>query len=315
MNDMWKKFISTYNGFRFQEIDKCEGHIYHYTSPEGLKGIFDSGSLFATDMYYLNDESEGMYIISLIKDNIDSLCHGNSEFIKLVEKEINIGILGKWTEQIHNYTISFSCNGDSLAMWNYYTKGNAIQGYNVGFDVRELTDNIKIEILDNEGKLVERDVDNHLVLFQGKVIYDPRRQLEIIKNIFDKFYLVYAENTNDEAMTLMAHYVVQKSMDYGRFFKPPKFSIEEEYRLMYSTCIFANGEAVEKGIPFKELYRIQQGCLIPYQKCIFSKESLKEITFSPTLHNEMAEAGLMRMLYTKGLKKVKVKKSTIPLRF
>ena len=42
--------------------------IYHYTSSSGLLGILSSESLWFTDFSVLNDESEGNYIYSLVKD-------------------------------------------------------------------------------------------------------------------------------------------------------------------------------------------------------------------------------------------------------
>ena len=136
--DNWNEFIKLYNSFQYQGIEKCHGTIYHYTSPESLQGIFETNSLFATDLYFLNDASEGMYVIKLIQDNIEKLCQNNKKLIKAVRHELRLLELGKWTELIHNYTISFSMNGDSLEMWNYYTKGSSIQGYNIGFDIDKL---------------------------------------------------------------------------------------------------------------------------------------------------------------------------------
>ncbi len=162
----WNEFIKLYNSFQYEEIEKLHGNIYHYTSPEGLKGIFDTSSLFASDMYFLNDSSEGMYVISLIEENIDRLCKSENELKRYVEKELRLIKSGKWQEQIHNYIISFSQNGDSLEMWNYYTKGNSIQGYNIGFDIDKLSSCIQIEILDDNGGQIPRDNEKHLVLYQ-----------------------------------------------------------------------------------------------------------------------------------------------------
>ena len=97
----------------YTSIEKLHGNIYHYTSPEGLKGIFDTSSLFASDMYFLNDSSEGMYVISLIEENIDRLCKSENELKRYVEKELRLIKSGKWQEQIHNYIISFSQNAVS----------------------------------------------------------------------------------------------------------------------------------------------------------------------------------------------------------
>lgn len=314
--DNWKEFIKLFNSFQYNGIDQYTGTIYHYTSPEGLKGIFDTHSLFATDMYFLNDSSEGMYVIKLIEENIRYLCKENDQLIKCVKRELNLIKLGKWEEQIHNYTISFSCDSDSLEMWNYYTKGNSIQGYNIGFDVSKLADTIQIEILNGEGKQIERNKENHLKLYHGKIIYDKERQMMLISNIFEIFYNKYQEIEDEEMLPVIAHLAVVKTIYYGNFFKAKEFSIEEEYRFIYSTYLLEGRDNSRKGIPCKEEFRIHEGYLIPYQKCKFDVSCIQEVTFSPSLCNEMAEAGLKRLLNQHGIVgEDKIKKSGIPLRF
>lgn len=72
----------------------------------------------------------------------------------------------------------------------------------------------------------------------------------------------------------------------------------------------------DNGIPAKEQFRILGGRLIPYQKCKFDMSSIDLVTFSPSLHNEMAEAGLNRLLKKYGIEgENKIKISDIPLRF
>ena len=39
--------------------DSCDDWIYHYTSPEGLRGIIDSGELWLTNTAFVNDTTEG----------------------------------------------------------------------------------------------------------------------------------------------------------------------------------------------------------------------------------------------------------------
>lgn len=316
MMDNWGRFIKVYNGFQCEEIEKLTGTIFHYTSPNGLKGIFDSSSLFATDMYFLNDASEGMYVTQLILEHISELCRNNKELIRCVERELNLVSLGKWEELIHNYIISFSCNGDSLEMWNYYTKGNSIQGYNIGFDVEKLANTIQIEILDESGKQIERSESKHLKLYQGKVIYDKDKQMILVKKIFDSFCDLYEEINSEEFLSQAARYMVAKTINYGQFFKAKEFAVEEEYRFIYATYLLEGISNLKKGIPCTEKFRIHEGCLIPYQKCRFDVNSIDAITFSPSLHNDMAEAGLIRLLKQHRIfGDDMIRKSNIPLRF
>lgn len=257
-----------------------------------------------------------MYVIELIQDNIKQLCQNNETLIKYVERELGLSKIGKWTELVHKYTISFSMNGDSLEMWNYYTKGNSIQGYNIGFDIDKLASTIQIEILNDGGQQTPRNYDKHLVLFQGKVIYDKKRQLELIESIFNKFYSRYVELGDEQMLPIVANYMVNKAMDYGLFFKSKEFEVEDEYRFIFSTYLLEGKDNSEKGIPCKEKFRIHGGCIIPYQKCLFDVDSILGVTFSPSLFNDMTEAGLNRLLEQYGINgDNRIKKSSIPLRF
>ena len=93
--------------------------------------------------------------------------HSENELKRYVEKELRLIKSGKWQEQIHNYIISFSQNGDSLEMWNYYTKGNSIQGYNIGFDIDKLSSCIQIEILDDAG--LKRLLDQCGIMHENRI--------------------------------------------------------------------------------------------------------------------------------------------------
>ena len=313
----WRNLVKLYNEMKFSELEKYFGDIYHYTSPEGLKGILDSESMFATDMLFLNDKSENMYVIDIVKNNLDILCNNNLELRKDIEREIKLIKAGRWEEKIHNYTISFCMEKDVLGMWNYYTKGNSIQGYALEINAGKLAKELRIEILDTEKKPVWRNQDKHLVLFEGKVIYDETKQLQIVKYIFEKFIDVCAtEEEFENNRGILAHLIMEKVIGYGKFFKAPAFKSEKEYRFIYSTYLMENEEFSKMGIPYKELFRVKDGCFIPYQKCKFNLAAIKTIMFSPSLYNEVTCAGLRRMLDNKeDSKHIEIEESGIPLRY
>lgn len=102
--------------------------VYHYTSPQGIYSILANKSLWFTDCQYLNDKSEN----------------------KLLED-------GK-----RKYILCASSNADTVAMWNYYVKNNAYQGYNLGINVEGLTASIKNDIKNPE-----------IILEHGIVNYCP----------------------------------------------------------------------------------------------------------------------------------------------
>ena len=47
--------------------DKPPEILYHYTTAKGLLGIFNTKSIWATHVSYLNDEQEFVYITTIFK--------------------------------------------------------------------------------------------------------------------------------------------------------------------------------------------------------------------------------------------------------
>jgi hypothetical protein len=54
-------------------MDKPPDHLYHYTSIEGLMGILTNRSLWATEIYFLNDTQELRYSDGVLKKVCDEL--------------------------------------------------------------------------------------------------------------------------------------------------------------------------------------------------------------------------------------------------
>jgi hypothetical protein len=133
--------------------------LYHYTTQQGLLGIINSKSIWATDMFYLNDASEYEYTVNKYKDILTGYLNeiekkvspdynairniyirqprDSEKFLKSVP-ELVVDI----REQVPSYICSFSENGDILSQWRgYCPQGN---GFSIGFDTRELIERLKI---------------------------------------------------------------------------------------------------------------------------------------------------------------------------
>lgn len=83
-------------------MNESEKILYHYTSLEGLMGIIESKSIWATNVLYLNDASELNYSLKLIEEEIDNL----KEKIPVNDK--NIGKFSFLNELIENIDIFIS---------------------------------------------------------------------------------------------------------------------------------------------------------------------------------------------------------------
>ena len=122
------------------EPDAAQQPIYHYTDAAGLRGILQTGRVWATHTDFLNDAAELEFAcdelkdalreqIELLKDLDESAEQGGS-------REAAAAFLQDFVEDLNGtiggnvYVSSFSLDGDSLAQWRAY----APAGYAIEFD-------------------------------------------------------------------------------------------------------------------------------------------------------------------------------------
>lgn len=103
---------------------------YHYTDAAGLRGMIENSRLWATDIRFLNDPSEGSFLPERILGLMASKVGGTSK----IEQEIIKGVRDalsspQWKHT--TYCISLSGDGDLLSQWRGY--GGFGKGYAVGF--------------------------------------------------------------------------------------------------------------------------------------------------------------------------------------
>jgi hypothetical protein len=111
--------------------------IYHYTNDVGLKGILETGQLWLTDIFSLNDPSElthGFSVaINALKSKIASDFAVGQKFAKNFAAFAEQGAIPKTA---HFFMCSFSSCEDDLGQWRAY--GDNGRGYAVGFDAEAL---------------------------------------------------------------------------------------------------------------------------------------------------------------------------------
>jgi len=101
--------------------------IYHYTSIEVLSKILDNQKIRFTNLSFLNDKSEYIYALQLLKDKISEYETKNHIIDKLEQT-----LLDKFFFANKLYSVSFSEHEDWLGFWNsYYVPKN--EGISIGF--------------------------------------------------------------------------------------------------------------------------------------------------------------------------------------
>lgn len=280
--------------------------IYHYTSPEGILGILTNHTLWLSEITYMNDESEITYTFDLLTDilaqNNNEICQTFKDSLKTnIEKRTQLpSNLFDYVHRDSIFVACFSTKNDDISLWNYYTKTGSMAGYNIGFKVDKLVEKVKSEL----------KVMYHFIY--GKTICDKYKQEGYIKEAIEEYNLLYQKmpTTEDKENVLKSFWGLIHI--FSLFFKKEAFKNENEYRFViteYTDILQKRNRA------FQINNRIQNGLIIPYIELDFDKDSVSEITISPTIKQLYYKAGVESLLHQNEYHQTQVKMSEIPLRY
>lgn len=285
-----------------EESDKI---LFHYTSLEGLLGIIESKSIWATNVLYLNDASELNYLINLLREQINNV----KDKIPVVSKGLGKfsffdGLIENIDKFIsHPYPIgffvcSFSEEKDLLSQWRGYCPRGI--GFSVGFNLDKLkgcAEESKCSItLCNYN---EEDQKSAL----RKVISDISARYDVeIKN--SSWPGPWGETEQELFADLLMEFI-----ELAPTFKHPKFEAEKEWRIIASRNLKSM-----KSIRF----RPGQSMIVPYIKIPLPTEGdnliINNIVVGPTHEPRLSKASVEMLLKSKNVKFDEVQYSTIPYR-
>lgn len=202
----------------------------------------------------------------------------------------------RWFNDIYQvpeyYIASFACNGDSLSLWNYYTKNVNKIGYNIRFSLGLFKKSLK-----------------SISFSVHRVIYDKKEQEEKLTRLINEFNAGWNEQQSVNYLGVLIALFWEMVDLYSIEFKSPVFQEENEIRIVYKD---------DKKHSLKEKFREVNGIFVPYFEVSFSKECVNGITISPMQREELVVDGVCRLLKHYGycsVGKEKVALSEIPLRY
>jgi hypothetical protein len=201
--------------------------LYHYTNAAGLKGIIESKTIWATQFDFLNDRTEFLYAIDVIKGRLEARGDVFSP------AAFSIGDIGKTLTKQPHYVASFCEHHDLLSQWRGYAQTN--DGYSVGFRFQDLA----------RKKDLARGVD--LV----QLIYQRSEQDRLLDMVLDAGQ--EAIDASPGASIKIATATVINLLPFFYRFKHELFSGESEWRLIGS----ADDVTPEK-------FRVVGGHFVPY---------------------------------------------------
>jgi hypothetical protein len=119
--------------------------LYHYTDDIGLKGVIESGNLWLTDIFSLNDPTELSHgVPHAVKILKEMVANGPPE-TKIFAKHFTNFYQDGLRESAHYFTCSFSDHENDLGQWLAYADNG--RGYALGFDAEALASTFMGDII------------------------------------------------------------------------------------------------------------------------------------------------------------------------
>ena len=216
-----KSFLDTVES---QEPPKI---IYHYTNDVGLRGILESGQLWLSDIFNLNDPSELSHGFShAVKILNDKAAEGPPES-QVFAKHFAAFHQGGMQGSAHYFVCSFSADGNDLGQWRAYADNG--RGYALGFDAKALEDAFTKE----NGVAIPNNC-TFSVTYKDAVLADIHRQM--IESMFELISLPRGKKLDSASLNgYMKELSVTLSVHVLRsalFFKHQAYRNKSEYRFL-----------------------------------------------------------------------------------
>jgi hypothetical protein len=273
--------------YNHPEIDDC---LFHYTSAGGLKGIFESGCIWATDAAFLNDSSEVIYAGREVELHLQNLVKhlelhnpqpDSPERVRLALMASAADALQKFNDAEGyagsapyvidgaTYVSCFTERPDQLSQW----RGYGGRGYSVGLK-KDALNNLEI---DGEDQIHRSVGQIQRVLYGEEGLESLRRD---VAQLFDHRAVSHPGSAGfTDAVNVILPRLARV--------KHRAFEEEKEWRLIVSRYGFG---------PAKKLYLRESGRLVPYLKLKFDPSAVAFIYIGPggTFNDERALRALLR---------------------
>jgi hypothetical protein len=282
--------------------------LYHYTDDAGLHGILESGTLWLSDIFGLNDPSELSHgvapAITAIRERAEAGPGESQIFARKFESFYRTAL-----QEVGTFLVTcFSAAADDLGQWRAYAANGC--GYALGFDAKKLVNLFmkqRSEVsptvacstypLDyDDSKLVK--IQNQLVELAFPLISLPRGR-ELSADAINAYM-------RDLGSVLSVAVIIA-----ALFFKHPAYAGEAEFRLL---------QIFPRGGPVPDLkFRHKPHDLISYRPFQWRQESdvLRRIVIGPAVDFERARRFVDNCLaayHVDNPKAVEVVRSQIPYR-
>lgn len=201
--------------------------IYHYTNDVGLRGILETGQLWLTDIFNLNDPSELSHGFSHAVNILNSKAEQGPPESRIFAKNFSAFHLNGMQGTAHYFVCSFSTDGNDLGQWRAYADNG--RGYALGFDAKALEGIFTKE----NGAPISNNCTFHID-YQDSVLREIHSQM--IESMFNLISLPRGRNLDGatinsymkELSVLLSVHVLRAAL----FFKHSAYRNEMEFRFL-----------------------------------------------------------------------------------
>lgn len=232
MKDTITKFDATAEGIVASFLETVESQeppetIYHYTNDAGLRGILETGQLWLSDIFNLNDPSELSHGFSHAVNILNNRAEKGPSESQTFAKHFSAFHQGGMQKTAHYFVCSFSSDGDDLGQWRAYADNG--RGYALGFDAKALED-----IFTKENEVPIPNNSTFHITYKDILLADLHRQM--IDSMFNLISLPRGKNLDSASINAyMQELSVSLSghaLRASLFFKHEAYRNESEFRFL-----------------------------------------------------------------------------------
>lgn len=297
--------------------------LYHYTSQTGLRGILESGELWAGDIRYLNDSKEFIHALELAKKSL-------RRRLEAAEEDDERALLTKLLDRTgreqeltsrSDFAASLTAKGDLLSQWLSYCPGGS--GFSIGFDRVRLEENAAREGFrlvpceysrSAQEASIEKIIDTALAGFRKQLAGSTKLKQEG-SGALVKLIAWIGDKT---AASVSGFSFWSTLAEIAPIFKHPSFEAEEEWRLIPESSLdFAKRmlrhmteqkDYSYQSKPLEPEFREGRHSLVPYVPISLrdagdERLPIVEIVVGPTRYPRLAENALKGYLKKLGYEK------------
>src|SRR5271168_1741603 len=118
--------------FAAEMADAVTPPLWHYTTQDGMRGILESGTLRASDIYHLNDPGEVTHGLEPALRALGIEGRRGPPEMGLFAQHVSAVLRDRISEVANFFVLSFSTDGDYLPQWQAYAENG--HAYALCFD-------------------------------------------------------------------------------------------------------------------------------------------------------------------------------------